>query len=113
MVRCVILAFATFCQESCFGHAFDRTCQYVYNDMNVYVSFWKVNWRPHNLLCKKQLHGQKDLDKRHNEWEKANGWKSFKVYHLWWKGPNPCCSPLFNTFWSPSKLMNQKVSNIS
>ncbi len=39
VVRCVLLVFVTFCQGSCFGHAFNKTCQYVYNDMNVYVDF--------------------------------------------------------------------------
>jgi hypothetical protein len=39
-------------------------------------------------------------------------WKSFKVYHLGWKGSSPYQSPFSHIFWSPSKLRNQKVSNI-
>ncbi len=30
-------------QGSCFGHTFNKTCQYVCNDANVYLGFGEVN----------------------------------------------------------------------
>ncbi len=43
VANCVPLKLVTPWQGSCFGHAFNKTCQYVCNDTNVYIDFWEVN----------------------------------------------------------------------
>jgi hypothetical protein len=39
MVSCCPLALVVLWQGSCFRHVFNKTCQYAYNDINVYVRF--------------------------------------------------------------------------
>ncbi len=39
VVSCGPLALVVPWQRSCFGHVFNKTCQYFYNDINVYVGF--------------------------------------------------------------------------
>jgi len=43
VVSCAPMALAAPWQGSCFGHAFNKACQYVTNDANVFSSFWEVN----------------------------------------------------------------------
>jgi hypothetical protein len=31
------------------------------------------------------------------------GWKSFKVYRIWQKGPSPYYNPLFTLYFDPHK----------
>jgi hypothetical protein len=54
MVKHAPLAFTIIWQVSCFGHAFNKECQYAYNDTNVCVGFWEVSWRPRILPYIKQ-----------------------------------------------------------
>jgi hypothetical protein len=60
VVSCAVLGLTTPWQGSCFGHAFNKACQYAYNDANVCFSFRKVNLRPHNLPYNIQLCGLKN-----------------------------------------------------
>jgi hypothetical protein len=43
VVSCVHVALVAPWQGSCFGHAFNKTCQYVTNDATICFSFWEVN----------------------------------------------------------------------
>jgi hypothetical protein len=43
MVSCGPFALVVFWQGSSFGHAFNKTCQYAYNDINVCAGFRKVS----------------------------------------------------------------------
>jgi hypothetical protein len=43
VVSCVHVALVAPWQGSCFGHAFNKTCQYVTNDATICSSFWEVN----------------------------------------------------------------------
>jgi hypothetical protein len=36
-------------------------------------------------------------------------WKSFKVYHIGWKGPSPYCNPFFPYILIPIKINESKV----
>ncbi len=43
VVRCSPLGLVAPWQGSCFGCTFNKTCQYVCNDANVYLGFGEVN----------------------------------------------------------------------
>jgi hypothetical protein len=56
---------------SCFGHAFNKQCQYAYNDTNVCVGFWEVNLKATHSTLHKTITWIKKFGKGHNEWQKA------------------------------------------
>lgn len=71
MVKCAPLALTILWQVSCFGHAFNKKCQYAYNDTNVYVGFWEVSLKATHSTLHKTITWTKKFGKGHNEWQKA------------------------------------------
>jgi hypothetical protein len=55
MVSCGPLALVALWQGSCFGHAFNKTCQYVYNDINVCVGFREVSLKATQSTLQKTI----------------------------------------------------------
>ncbi len=67
VVSCVPLKFATLRQGSCFGHAFNKTCQYVYNDATICLTFWEVNLEATHLALQKTITWTKKSNKGRTE----------------------------------------------
>jgi hypothetical protein len=49
VVSCAPLKLAIPWQGSCFGHVFNKTCQYVCNDVIICFGFWEVNLKATQL----------------------------------------------------------------
>jgi hypothetical protein len=61
VMTCAPMAFVTPWQGSCFGHAFNKACQYALNDQVKYVSgFERLVWIIHSSYCKKKTLGWKN-----------------------------------------------------
>jgi hypothetical protein len=45
--------------------------------------------------------------------EMGTGWKSFEIYHSWWKGPSFYCNPFLPYILIPIKIMNKKLLDFS
>ncbi len=70
MVKCAPLALTVLSQVSCFGHAFNKECQYAYNDTNVCVDFWEVSLKATHSTLHKTITWTKKFGKGHNKWQK-------------------------------------------
>ncbi len=71
VVTCAPLGFATPWQGSCFGQAFNKTCQHAYNDANVCLGFWEVSLKATQFALQKIIMQTKNFSKGHNEWKWA------------------------------------------
>jgi hypothetical protein len=63
MVSCHLLALVVLWQGSCCGHAFSKTCQYAYNDINVCVGFREVSLKATQAALHKTITWIKNLAK--------------------------------------------------
>ncbi len=67
VVSYVPLKFATPQQGSCFGHVFNKTCQYVCNDATICLTFWEVNLEATHLALQKTITWTKKFNKGRSE----------------------------------------------
>jgi hypothetical protein len=58
-------------QGLCFGHAFNKTCQYTCNDIKVSIDFREVNLKVIQFMLHKKITWIKKSDKGHIEWHRA------------------------------------------
>jgi hypothetical protein len=65
MVKCAPLTLTVLRKVSCFGHAFNKECQYAYNDTNVYVGFWEVSLKATHSTLHKTITWTKKFGKGH------------------------------------------------
>jgi len=49
VIRCVLQIFVTPSQGLCFDHVFNKTYQYVYNDINVCIGFLRNQFEDHTI----------------------------------------------------------------
>lgn len=80
MIRCVLQIFVTPSQGLCFDHVFNKTYQYVYNDINVCIGFLRNQFEDHTIRHTKN----NDMDyeiRQMLEWAEK-GMASCKVVQL-------------------------------
>ncbi len=70
-VSCTPLALSIPWQGSCFGHAFNKACQYACNDTNVCVGFHEANLKGTQFTLQKIITWIKKFGKGNSDWQKA------------------------------------------